>query len=76
MFAYSQYYKTKKCILLYPRFETKIENEELKTLKTELPDFTLRISTIDLHLEDNVSYKGFVELLKGKLQKVLEVEKL
>ncbi|AJI56879.1 hypothetical protein LA02_1959 [Francisella philomiragia] len=41
-----------------------------------LPDFTLRISTIDLHLADNVSYKGFVELLKEKLQKILKAENL
>ncbi|MBK2094052.1 McrC family protein [Francisella philomiragia] len=76
MFAYSQYYKADRCILLYPRFEKEIENSELKTLKTMLPDFTLRISTIDLHLADNVSYKGFVELLKEKLQKILKAENL
>jgi 5-methylcytosine-specific restriction enzyme subunit McrC len=73
MFAYSQYYKAEKCILLYPRFEAKIENEELKTLKTELPDFTLKISTIDLHLKSNdVCYKDFIRSLKEKLQNILE----
>ncbi len=72
MFAYSQYYKAKRCILLYPRFEESFENQ----LSSKDIGFNLQISTIDLHLADNVSYKGFVELLKEKLQKILKAENL
>ncbi|MEY8703263.1 hypothetical protein AB4F11_09985 [Francisella philomiragia] len=39
------------------------------------PDFTLKISTIDLHLADNLSYKDFIKSLKEKLQKILKAEK-
>lgn len=38
--------------------------------------FNLQISTIDLYLADNVSYKDFIKSLKEKLQKTLKVENL
>ncbi|AEI36765.1 McrC family protein [Francisella salina] len=72
MFAYSQYYRTEKCILLYPQFVKSFDNE----FSSKDIGFNLQISTIDLHLADNVSYKGFVELLKEKLQKILKAENL
>ena len=50
MFAYSQYYKTEKCILLYPRYEESIFKTLKKTFK-ENPKFTLQISTINLELD-------------------------
>ena len=68
MLAYSQYYKTEKCILLYPQFEESFENQ----LSSKGIGFNLQISTINLHLESNVGYKQFVEKLKSNLKSVVE----
>ncbi|QUE31833.1 hypothetical protein [Francisella philomiragia] len=56
---------------LYPQFERFFNNQ----LSSKDIGFNLQISTIDLHLADNVSYKDFIKSLKEKLQKTLEVEK-
>ncbi len=65
MFAYSEYYKASKCILLYPQFDNGVKEE----LKAKLPDFTLQISTIDLHLDESTSYSDFKSELIKSLEK-------
>ncbi|WP_395167480.1 McrC family protein [Francisella salimarina] len=72
VFAYSQYYQAEKCILLYPQFEKSFDNE----FSSKDIGFNLQISTIDLYLADNVSYKDFIKSLKEKLQKILKAENL
>ncbi|AEB28314.1 McrC family protein [Francisella hispaniensis] len=69
MFAYSQYYKAEKSILLYPLFEENFGSESFRSCET---GFNLQISTINLHLDRKDCYKQYIERLKNNLRYVLK----
>ena len=62
IFTYSKYYKSKRNILLYPKYE---ENFNIN-LKNKDKEFDLNVITIDLSLEDNLNLNGYKKKIKER----------
>lgn len=74
MFAYSQYYDTKKSILLYPKYNLDIANKTLSKTDNNEQSFSLQISTLDLHLDKDSGYRDYVSGLKGKVKSIMGLD--
>lgn len=71
VFAYSQYYKANKCVLLYPKFNWD-NNQPL--LKNDKQKFNLQISLIDLTLQDEKFAKYKQDIL-DQISNILNFDK-
>ncbi len=63
------------CCLIYPQGEENIEKEPLilrsDITKPECKKIKLFTKTIDLHINDNVGYKNFVEEIKEEIKSII-----
>lgn len=70
IFAYSKYYKAKKCILLYPQYSENINKKDLNSSNT---GFNLSVNTINLFLEDSkTSYSNYIDKIHDQLLDIIK----